>query len=102
MGIEEKVEQPIRIVLPKLYDFLNIELEKFHIHSYDYQANMVEKRDGYEIILRFGEGFTQTLSQFFKYEVIEEKGQDLLDFIQLSGESCKNILVADYFKMMKM
>lgn len=100
--MEKTIEQPIRMVFPELYDFLNTELEKLHIHSYDYQATIAEKKDGYEIFLRFGEGFTQTLSRFFGYEVIEEKGQDLLDFIQLMGESCKNILVADYFKMMKM
>ena len=95
------MEKPIRMVIPELFDFLNTELVKLHIHSYDYQANVVEQDGGFEMILRFGEDLNQLESQFFTYEMINKRSEELLDFIHSAGKSCEKTLIAEYFKMMK-
>jgi hypothetical protein len=99
--MESKLEQPLRVVSPKLYDKLITELEKLHIHPYDYQATVVEKENGLEVILRFGEGFIQSETQLTTYQAIEKGSPEINDFIKTVGESCKKALIADYFKMMK-
>ncbi|WML44412.1 hypothetical protein [Neobacillus sp. PS3-40] len=95
------MERPIQIAKPELYDFLKKELDKLHIHSYDYRANVIEQDGGLEMILRFGEGHNQTESHFFTNEMIEKRDEELLEFIQTVGKSCEKSLIAEYFKMMK-
>ncbi|MDP4084849.1 MAG: hypothetical protein Q8934_09570 [Bacillota bacterium] len=99
--MERNKERPARIVLPKLYNLVNAELEKRHIHAYDYQAMVIEQDNGIDLILQFGENFSKSESHYFTNEMIEKESNELLDFIQAVGESCKNIMIADYFKMMK-
>lgn len=99
--MESKKELPLRLVLPKLYEILSTELENLHIHSYDYQANVIEENKGYEIILRYGDGFQKSESTFFTSEMIENGSKELLDFIKSAAQSCKTVMIADYFKMMK-
>lgn len=104
MGLEENSshEKPLRVVLPKLYNYLVKELESFHVHAYDIQANAVEKDSGYQIMIHYGEGFSQLESQFFFYKSINNLDESITEYIGTIGEKCKQVMVADYFKMMKM
>ncbi|QHS22470.1 hypothetical protein GWK91_05670 [Virgibacillus sp. MSP4-1] len=93
--------QPLRTVSKPLYEELISELGKFHIHSFDVQAKAIEKDDGMEIILHFGESFSQQLSKNFTSKQIENTGHEIKEFIRESAEKMKEIMIADYFKMIK-
>ncbi|MBP2258534.1 hypothetical protein [Virgibacillus alimentarius] len=95
-------ERMMRIVSPNLYNHVTAELEKMNIHSYDIEANVIEEDSGLQVIVRFGEGFTQERSQLFSYDTVTALDKDIDTFIKSIGEDCKQIMIADYFKMMKM
>lgn len=95
-------EVSLRIVLPDLYKDIVDKLKEQHIHAYDIQASAVKKENGFEVFIRFGEGFTQKQSQYFTYEAIEKTDQAITNFVEGIGKACKEIMIADYFKMMKM
>lgn len=97
----EMMEQSLRAVSPTFYRYLVSAFESFHIHPYDIQANAIIQGDEVEVILRFGEDFHQTERRAFTLDTIEKGSQDITDFIKETGEVCKNVLIADYYKMMK-
>ncbi|WP_085992615.1 hypothetical protein [Oceanobacillus senegalensis] len=87
-------------VSPKLYRYFTTELEnRYHIHSYDFQADAIKKENGIYIILRFGDYFDQKKEQFFSNNKLEDK-KELEAFIIEAGEFCKQVLIDDYFKRM--
>ncbi|MGY0691712.1 hypothetical protein ACW2QC_02825 [Virgibacillus sp. FSP13] len=94
-------EQPIRILFPKLYEYIETELENLHVHPYDIQANIAEEGSEYRILIHFGDGFAHTKSQLFTLEAINQLDTQITEFIKELGEKCKEVMIADYFKMMK-
>lgn len=94
-------EQPIRIIFPKLYKHIASELEEIHIHPYDIQANIQGEGSSYRVILHYGDGFAHTESQLFTAAAIDQLNQELTAFIKETGETIKQVMIADYFKMMK-
>lgn len=95
-------ERPLRVMLPTFYNYLIMELEKECIHAYDIQANAVESKTGYVIHIFYGQGFTQTSSNFFSHSSIENVDESVKEYIKTIAEKCKQVMIADYFKMMKM
>ncbi|WP_404452293.1 hypothetical protein LG329_18285 [Virgibacillus necropolis] len=105
MTSEEKTSKPersIRAIAPELYANIISELENAHIHPYDIQANAVKEDGGYKLIIRFGEDFAHTESEFFSFQSIERMDTDLTEFVKKIGEACKQVMIQDYYKMMKM
>ncbi|MFD1848513.1 hypothetical protein [Oceanobacillus bengalensis] len=98
-------EQEINIkslisISPKLYQKITKELEnKYHIHSYDLQVTGIKQEEGIKVVLRFGEHFNNEKEQFFSYESLEDD-KALDTFIDEAGETCKQVLIDDYFKKM--
>lgn len=92
----------LRAVSPDLFDKIISELEKYHIHLNDIQANVIKKEDGLEVIVLFGENFNQSKSRFFTNETVENQYEDIQRFAYDIAEACREVMIADYFKMMKM
>lgn len=100
-GVSGK-EQSLRVILPELYNFVTDELERLHnIHPYDIQIYTIEETTGYQLIFYFGEGYSHQDSHSFSKNSIEKMDKEITDFIEIFGESCKEVMIADYFKMMK-
>jgi hypothetical protein len=94
-------EQSIRVLFPKLYKHIASELEEIHIHPYDIQANIQDVGPSYRVILHYGDGFAHTESQLFTADAINQLSTELTTFIKETGEMIKQVMIADYFKMMK-
>ncbi|WP_138417515.1 hypothetical protein [Aquibacillus sediminis] len=93
--------QLLRVAYPETYGLLMAELSKHHIHAYDVQAT-AKKVDQYvEIQVRFGEDFSKEQTQTFREKEIKQKSEEITNFFKQVGETCKEILIADYFKMVK-
>ncbi|MFC3040630.1 hypothetical protein ACFOGI_10265 [Virgibacillus xinjiangensis] len=100
--ITEKKAKFLRVLSPKLYRFLTSQLEEqFHIHSYDIQLEGIQEENGILVILQYGEGFTHVEEEVFSMDEIEQEGEDLQDFVQRTGEACREVMIADYYKMVK-
>lgn len=93
--------RPLRFARPELYDRLLTELKTLHIHSFDVQASIIEKEKDAEIILRFGDDFSQSMSETFSYEAIQRINEEVISFFKEATEKSQQAIVADYYKMMK-
>ncbi|MFD1360502.1 hypothetical protein [Lentibacillus salinarum] len=97
-----KREQPLRLVLPNLYQTITDILEKQHnIHPYDLQVKAIPESSGYTIIVYFGDSFNHQKYQTFSNEAIQSIDSEIVSFIEETGNACKEVMIADYFKMMR-
>ncbi|SHF54997.1 hypothetical protein [Ornithinibacillus halophilus] len=97
---DEQIQSLISIS-PTLYRLITRELEnQYHIHSYDIQVFGIREEDGIRVIIRHGDDFAHKKEQFFFFKQIEDVSDELKDFITSTGESCKQVLIDDYFKRM--
>lgn len=105
MGSEQtssKQEQPMRVILPDLYNEVTKNLEDHHnIHKYDIQAQAIKEASGYEAIIYFGDSYAHKKSQYFSNEAIKNTNHEIIEFIEKVGDACKEVMIADYFKMMR-
>ncbi|MDQ0300339.1 UDP-2,3-diacylglucosamine pyrophosphatase LpxH [Salibacterium salarium] len=95
-------EKSLRVVAPDIYNKLIQELETYHIQPYDIQANAIEYKDGLQLILYYGEQFPHLEKKFASFEEWSDWTADLSTFIELTAQTLKQTMVADYFKMMRM
>ncbi len=98
--LSQKKIQSLQIVYPNLYRWIVEELEeKFCIHSYDIQADAIQKENGVEVIIRFGQYFHHQKKEFLS-NPIERSSEEFNKFIHKIGKACREVLIDDYFKMM--
>ncbi|TMN23684.1 hypothetical protein FH966_12865 [Lentibacillus cibarius] len=95
-------KRTLRIILPELYNFITTKLEElYNIHPYDIQVYAVKEASGYKLFLYYGDGYAHQKSQSFTDEALQNFDTELLEFIESVGESCKEVMIADYYRMMK-
>lgn len=106
MGAEEihrGNEQSLRVISPQLYRFFTGELERqYNIHPYDIQITASKVESGYNLTFYYGEGYGHRETHFFSSDAIQSLNSEIADFIEEFGESCKQAMIADYYKMLKM
>ncbi|SFD77437.1 hypothetical protein SAMN05216238_10429 [Lentibacillus persicus] len=97
-----KHEKPMRVILPQLHHQIAEQLEEQHnIHPYDIQTKVIPVDAGYEVIVYFGDSFAHREAAYFSVEAIEKNGGELSGFIEKIGDTCKEVMIADYYKMMR-
>lgn len=95
-------QKELRAVSPKLFRYISETLEVSNIHPYDIQATAVEKEDGLQVFIQYGNNFNHSKSDYFTHQAIEKRNEEIDAFIKVIAEACKQTMIADYFKMMKM
>lgn len=99
--VNSEQRQSLRIASPELYDIIIEELEKHNIHSYDIEMNANKDENGIQIILLYGEKFNYEKERYFSYQTIETDKSEIIKFANETGEDCKEIMIKEYFKMMR-
>lgn len=94
-------KQLLRTTHPAGYEQLLEELSTHNIHAFDVQATSSETENEVEVTVRFGEAFNQALTKVFSKGTVLEKNEAFTDFCKEVGDTCKETLIADYFKMVK-
>lgn|SRR5690625_2329474 len=94
------LEKPLRMISPEIYNHIISEVKDYNIHSYDLLVNGIKKENGMQIILRFGENFAREQTKLLSLKVLEEKGDELTNFIRSTAETCKKAMIDDYFDKM--
>lgn len=97
----KKHKQLLQTSYPKLYDHLIEAIKVHNIHSYDVRATCQHVESEMEIQVNYGADFTLEHKRTFSDKEIAEIGDAFTEFCQEVGETCKETLIADYFKMMK-
>src|SRR5699024_9093460 len=101
MSTEGK-QRTLRAVSPELYHYITEKLADENIHQYDIQSSTVETGDGQQVFVHTGENSKQSQSQFFSHESIKRGNQEIEACTDEIAEACKETMIADYFKMVKM
>lgn len=93
--------QPLMILSPNLYQQLIDSLETENIHSFDIEAYGLKTKDHLEVEVRFGEEYQKVMKETFPLAILKEESEEYLNFCKNVGETCKEIMIQDYFKMVK-
>lgn len=59
-----------------------------------------KRDDGMEISIYFGERFTQKKTAFFLMDSIKNQGEELIAFLNSVSETCKQVMIDEYFERM--
>jgi hypothetical protein len=97
--IEERL---LRFAAPQLYKKMVEIFSNHHIHSYEVQAFVIKENDGMNITLRFSSDFSQSVTISVSCQQAENPDDEVVQFFQEAAEKCKSILIADYYKMIKL
>lgn len=97
--VEEKL---LRFTAPELYKHMIGIFSNVHIHTYDIHATSAKKDHGLEITLRFANDFSQIICRTFSMEQTLHPDDDVTAFFKEAAEKCKALLIADYYKIMKL
>ncbi|MBY7142031.1 hypothetical protein KFZ56_02785 [Virgibacillus sp. NKC19-3] len=102
---EDKQQQKrkfLRVLSPDLYRYITDKFEELHnIHAYDIQADAIKEETGLHLRLQFGDQFAHQEERFFTFDAIEERSTELEEFVKSTADKCQEVMIADYFKMMK-
>lgn len=95
------IQKPLRVVAPALYKQMIKVLDEVQIHPYDVDASAVKQRKEVQIILQYGDKYTQTDHLTVTDAVATKPNDETERFFQEAAERIKKQLIADYFKMVK-
>ncbi|WP_010677861.1 hypothetical protein [Bacillus timonensis] len=103
MGKKEEIEgKLLRFAAPSLYQKMIEVFSSYNIHSYDIYATVVKLDEGYDLTLRFSQSFSQVVTAFISFEQATNPDEEMNTFFKETAEKCKNQLISDYYKMIKM
>jgi hypothetical protein len=95
-------ERLLRFAAPALYQRMVDTFSAFHLHPYDVQGTILKNEAVVEVTLRFSGDFSEALTSQFSLEQAENPDDEVTYFFKEAAEKCKSLLIADYFKMMKL
>jgi hypothetical protein len=97
--IEERL---LRFAAPQLYKKMIEIFSNHHIHSYEIQAYVLQNKNGMTVTLRFSSDFSHSVSTNISCIQAENPDNFVIQFFEEAVEKCKSILIADYYKMIKL
>ena len=101
-GIDLIEERLLCFAAPQLYKKMVEIFSNHHIHSYDVQAYVEKSDQEMDLTLRFSSDFSQTVTTQISCQQAENPDDKVIQFFEETAEKCKSILIADYYKMIKL
>ncbi len=103
MGKKDVIEEKLlRFAAPSLYQKMVEIFLEYNIHSYDIYATVVKQEEGFDLTLRFSQSFSQSATAFVSFGQAKEPDEEITGFFKRTAEKCKNQLISDYYKMIKL
>lgn len=99
---EKKTTKSLQIIDPKLYRYIVEELnERHNIHSYDTEILATKENSGLTLIIKYGQNFAHSKERFIKNKSLKNQEDDFVKFVHEVADECKEVMIAEYFKMVK-
>ncbi|MED3574946.1 hypothetical protein [Cytobacillus praedii] len=95
-------EESLRISAPNVYKRMIETFEKYNIHPYDAHGTVIKTQEGLEITLRLTNHFTEIAHTKISLDQAQHPDEEISFFFEQAAEKCKNQLITDYFKMIKL
>jgi hypothetical protein len=103
MGKKDDLEKKLlRFAAPNLYQVMVDVFSAHHIHPYDIYGSVVKKENGFDVTLRFSQSFSQFVTTFVTFDQARIPDEGIISFFKETAEKCKNQLISDYYKMIKL
>lgn len=102
MGEYQLIEGSLRVEAPAVYDRMIETFSRYNIHPYDAQGAVIKKEEGIEIVLKFSNGFSKTVQTHISADQAKNPDDEVTLFFERAADECKNQLIADYYKMIKL
>lgn len=93
---------PLFIVSKDLYEIFCDQLARVHLQLYDMEALGKATDDGVNVMLAYGAAFDHGETASFSYIEIKNRAPVVARFFQEAAEKCKETLIRDYYKMIKL
>lgn len=99
---EQRTRVLLRIENPDLHQLIaDIFYDAHNLHPQDFQADVIVEETGYHLRIKYGEQFRVESEVFLTFTDIENESEELISFIKKTANTCQEIMVKDYFRMMK-
>lgn len=95
-------EESLRIAAPNVYERMIETFSKHNLHPYDTEGTVIKKEDGFDISLRLAGSSTSVGTKHISLTQAEKPDEEVTNFFETSAEECKNLLIKNYFKMIKL
>lgn len=95
-------ERLLRFTAPALYSHMVEVFSNYHIHPHDVHAISTKNEIGLEVTLRFSNDFSEIESKQFSSEQADNPDDEVKRFFEEAAKKCKSLLIADYYKMIKL
>lgn len=95
-------EESLRFTAPKVYDQMVETFSKHKIHPFDTEATVVQKDGRMAISIKLAGGASELASTTISLNQAKEPDEEVVSFFETSAEECKNLLIKNYFKMIKL
>lgn len=95
-------EESLRIRAPRVYARMIETFSKYNLHPYDAEATVIQNDNGLDISVKLAGSLTNLGSKHISMKQAEEPDDEVNAFFETSAEECKNLLIKNYFKMIKL
>lgn len=95
-------EESLRIAAPKLYGKMMETFSKYNLHPYDTEGSVLKKENGMDVTLKLAGSHSVVSTTYLSKKQIEQPDDEVERFFETSAEECKNLLIKNYFKMIKL
>lgn len=95
-------EESLRIGAPRLYERMMEAFSKHRIHPFDTEGKVVKKKDRIHITLTLAGSTSPLATKEFTLQQAKEPDQEVISFFEGTAEECKNLLIKNYYKMIKL
>lgn len=95
-------EESLRFATPRLYERMVETFSKYNLHPYDTEATVRRKHDSIDISIKLTGNAANLASTTISLNQANEPDEEVNTFFETSAEECKNLLIKDYFKMIKL
>lgn len=95
-------EESLRFRAPRLYDRMMEAFSNYNLHPYDAEATITQKEDGMDLSIRLGGSLTDLATIHISPKQAEEPDEEVISFFENAAEECKNLLIKNYFNMIKL
>lgn len=95
-------EESLRIAAPNLYNKMLESFSKYNLHPYDTESSVIKNQNGMDITIKLAGSQSMLATTKITAKQANEPDEEVISFFESSAEKCKNLLIKNYFKMIKL
>lgn len=75
---------------------------KYNLHPYDTESSIVKSQDGLDVTVKLAGSQSKLATTHISTKQAQQPDEEVIRFFESTAEECKNLLIKNYFKMIKL